>query len=51
MDKMFRGTEDKSLALEIVHTLKQEKRMLYVCWLITFIAFICLLIYTISLLV
>ena len=39
--------ENKSFAMELVDTLKKQNLRLFICWLITFIAFIGLLVYTI----
>lgn len=39
--------ENKSFAMQFVDTLKEQNRRLFICWLVTFIAFICLLTYTI----
>lgn len=37
----------QSFAMELMHTLKVQNKRLFICWLITFIAFIGLLSYTI----
>ena len=42
--------EQKSFAMQFVDTLKVQNKRLFICWLITFIAFIGLLGYTIWLL-
>ena len=39
--------ENKSFAMQFVDTLKEQNRRLFICWIITFIAFIVLLAYTI----
>ena len=39
--------EQQSFAMEFVHTLKLQNKRLFICWLVTFIAFIGLLGYTI----
>ena len=39
--------ENKSFAMQFVDTLKEQNRRLFICWIITFIAFIGLLTYTI----
>jgi hypothetical protein len=39
--------ENKSFAMEFVQTLKLQNKRLFICWIITFIAFIGLLGYTI----
>lgn len=39
--------ENRSFAMEFVDTLKEQNRRLFICWIITFIAFIGLLTYTI----
>ena len=42
--------EQKSFAMQFVDTLKVQNKRLFICWLVTFIAFIGLLGYTIWLL-
>lgn len=42
--------ENKSFAMQLVDTLKKQNKRLFICWLITFVAFIGLLTYTIWLL-
>ena len=42
--------EQQSFAMEFVHTLKVQNKRMFICWLVTFIAFIGLLGYTIWLL-
>lgn len=42
--------ENKSFAMQFVDTLKEQNKRLFVCWLITFVAFVTLLGYTIWLL-
>ena len=42
--------EQQSFAMEFVHTLKLQNKRMFICWLVTFIAFILLLGYTIWLL-
>ena len=42
--------EQETFAMELMHTLKVQNKRLFICWLVTFIAFICLLGYTIWLL-
>lgn len=39
--------EQQSFAMEFVHTLKVQNKRMLICWLVTFIAFIGLLGYTI----
>ena len=39
--------ENQSFAMEFVQTLKLQNKRLFICWLVTFIAFIGLLGYTI----
>ena len=39
--------EQESFAMELMHTLKVQNKRLFICWLVTFIAFIGLLGYTI----
>lgn len=39
--------ENKSFAMQFVETLKEQNRRLFICWIITFVAFIGLLAYTI----
>ena len=39
--------EQQSFAMEFVHTLKVQNKRMFICWLVTFIAFIGLLGYTI----
>ena len=39
--------EQQSFAMEFVHTLKAQNKRMFICWLVTFIAFIGLLGYTI----
>lgn len=39
--------EQKSFAMQFVDTLKVQNKRLFICWLVTFIAFILLLGYTI----
>jgi len=39
--------EQQSFAMELMHTLKVQNKRLFICWLVTFIAFIGLLGYTI----
>jgi len=39
--------EQESFAMEFVHTLKVQNKRMFICWLITFIAFITLIGYTI----
>ena len=39
--------QQQSFAMEFVHTLKLQNKRLFICWLVTFIAFIGLLGYTI----
>ena len=39
--------QQQSFAMEFVHTLKTQNKRMFVCWLVTFIAFIGLLGYTI----
>lgn len=39
--------ENKSFAMQFVETLKEQNRRLFICWIITFVAFIGLLTYTI----
>lgn len=41
------GKEQQSFAMEFVHTLKVQNKRMFICWLVTFIAFIGLLGYTI----
>jgi len=40
-------TKQESFAMEFVHTLKAQNKRMFICWLVTFIAFIGLLGYTI----
>lgn len=42
--------ENKSFAMQFVDTLKEQNKRLFICWIITFVAFITLLGYTIWLL-
>lgn len=42
--------QQESFAMELMHTLKVQNKRLFICWLVTFIAFIGLLGYTIWLL-
>jgi hypothetical protein len=42
--------EQKSFAMQFVDTLKVQNKRLFICWIITFLAFIALLGYTIWLL-
>ena len=42
--------DDKSIAMQFVSTLKEQHKRMFICWLITFIAFIGLIGYTIYLL-
>ena len=39
--------EKKSFAMQFVDTLKEQNKRLFICWLVTFIAFVGLLAYTI----
>lgn len=39
--------QQQSFAMEFVHTLKAQNKRMFICWLVTFIAFIGLLGYTI----
>lgn len=39
--------QQQSFAMEFVHTLKVQNKRMFICWLVTFIAFIGLLGYTI----
>jgi len=39
--------ENKSFAMQFVDTLKEQNKRLFICWLVTFIAFVGLLAYTI----
>ena len=41
--------ESQSFAMQFVETLKKQNQRLFICWIITFIAFIGLLTYTIYL--
>lgn len=41
--------ESKSFAMQFVETLKKQNQRLFICWIITFLAFIGLLTYTIYL--
>ena len=52
MKEEVKGIEkqQESFAMEFVHTLKLQNKRLFICWLVTFIAFILLLGYTIWLL-
>ena len=50
MKKEVKDVREKSVALEFVSDYKKDKNRYFVMWLITFIAFICLLGYTIWLL-
>ena len=43
-------SENQSFAMQFVETLKIQNKRLFICWLVTFIAFIGLLAYTIWLL-
>ncbi len=40
-------SQQQSFAMEFVHTLKVQNKRMFICWLVTFIAFIGLLGYTI----
>lgn len=52
MRESIKDTEEehKSLAMQFVDTLKTQNKRLFLCWLITFIAFIGLISYTVYLL-
>lgn len=39
--------ENQSFAMQFVGTLKEQNKRLFICWLVTFIAFVGLLAYTI----
>ena len=39
--------ENQSFAMEFVQTLKTQNKRMFICWIVTFVAFICLLGYTI----
>ena len=43
-------TEDKSIAMQFVSTLKEQHKRMFTCWLITFIVLVGLAVYTIYLL-
>jgi len=52
MKKELKNIEEgqQSFAMEFVHTLKVQNKRMFICWLVTFMAFIGLLGYTIWLL-
>ncbi len=50
MKKEVKDVREKSIALEFVSDYKRDKNRYFIMWLITFIAFVCLLSYTIWLL-
>lgn len=50
MKKEVKDVKEKSIALEFVSDYKRDKNRYFIMWLITFIAFVCLLGYTIWLL-
>lgn len=47
MKENLKELEQQSFAMEFVKTLKLQNKRMFICWLITFIAFIGLLGYTI----
>ena len=44
------NTEDKSIAMQFVSTLKEQHKRMFLCWLITFIVLTCLVVYIVYLL-
>ena len=46
----MKTTEDKSMAMEFVEALKKNASRWFVCWLLTFIALTCLVVYVVYLL-